>query len=539
MFLWYQYKKVVLISLTVIVLGLLGFWGYNLWQEPTFEVQARNTDQPNLWGWAWTSTTGWISFNCLDTDQCGTNQSQYGVSYDPSFNKFEGWAWSTNVGWITFNLTQVCSNEMSRLCTLDSDCSGEATCIVHTPPDPPGYDFASTHCPNCTIENGCTACYDSAERQLYGWAKVLSLGDDGWIKLNGGTWQVDVKDYTIPETYGDFSGWAWNGGTFYPGDDPNDSADDSGTRKGLGWISFSGVDYRVTGKPTKPMILSVEQTPGRETNSLTVIWNSVLGETFFKINNTDNNGDSFLELNSNLIKDSTLYIDDPLPDKGFRRGYQVLGCNIFGCHTSNTAYGTTSPINNVGGLKIDSACFAVDANTSNVNLAWYKPSVGYAPPNIDHYEMQYCVLNAGQTADDCSWLDVTGACHNVQNNGDSINCVDVLSETNSRYNQRYNIHIYRVSAVGPDSEKACNGGTNSGAACFVDDTICTDPRHCDSNTDLCDATSDNEGTLCGDDPEICTDRDLCQPPRSSWSQFRDIRPCPRAGQPEYQEVRPE
>jgi len=104
MFLWYQYKKVVLISLTVIVLGLLGFWGYNLWQQPTFEVQARDTTQPNLWGWAWTSTTGWISFNCLDTDQCDTGQSQYGVSYDPTANKFEGWAWSTNVGWITFDI---------------------------------------------------------------------------------------------------------------------------------------------------------------------------------------------------------------------------------------------------------------------------------------------------------------------------------------------------------------------------------------------------------------------------------------------------
>jgi len=125
---------------------------------------------------------------------------------------------------------------MSKLCTLDSDCSGSgATCIVHTPPS--GVDFNSVcngSCSSCTIENGCTACYCSAERQLYGWAKVLSLGDDGWIKLNGGTWQVDVRMVPFLKPMVISRVGLGNGGTFDPGADPNDSADDTGTRKGFG-----------------------------------------------------------------------------------------------------------------------------------------------------------------------------------------------------------------------------------------------------------------------------------------------------------------
>lgn len=50
-------------------------------------------------GWGWTSNTGWISFNCSDTNSCG--QSNYSVQVDSSGN-MTGYAWSSNIGWIKF-----------------------------------------------------------------------------------------------------------------------------------------------------------------------------------------------------------------------------------------------------------------------------------------------------------------------------------------------------------------------------------------------------------------------------------------------------
>jgi len=72
----------------------------------------------NVYGWAWSSNIGWISFNSINCDSNGNGQSDgspvgcpvagtpmanYGVDMNYSTGILSGYAWSSNVGWLTFN----------------------------------------------------------------------------------------------------------------------------------------------------------------------------------------------------------------------------------------------------------------------------------------------------------------------------------------------------------------------------------------------------------------------------------------------------
>ena len=414
MFFWYQYKKVLVISLTVIVLGLLSFWSYNLWQQSIWEVQARYTNQPNLWGWAWTDTIGWISFNCLDTNSCDT--LDYGVSLDVNTKRFTGYAWSDNVGWIQF----------------DAD------------------------------DEDYYASYDSTNKEIKGWAKIVSLFDptksqaenDGLIKFDGNTWNTKIISDPTYVADGDLKGWAWSGGVHCQPGDANYPCDEVG----LGWLSFNcknndfcasngGYDYQVTGKPTQPRIISVLRTEGQETTSLTVVWNNdVLGEQSFDIEKKDADDSAFFKLKQTL-QDSSQYVNNGL-DMNTVHSYRIKACNLFGCNLSSAVNGQTSPIDTISDLNIDSTCYTNVADTSKVNLAWQEPSLAESVA-IASYEIEYCVLQAGKTRADCQiddWQPAVGGCSSVNNS--TLSCSDVLM--NSRYNERFNLHAYRVRAVGAE-----------------------------------------------------------------------------------------
>lgn len=178
---------------------------YEFGFRPNVKVTSADSNN-NVSGWAWNSNTGWISFNCTgDTPPCA--DSNYGVSIDANTGNFSGYAWSSSVGWISFNRSDT--------------------------GNPPGQPY----------QNGGgsdpIAGYNSSTGTVDGWAKILSLGANGWIKLrkfpsDGGA------DYGVSIASGNFSGWAWN-------------ANDSGGG-GIGWISFncagetpacSGTNYKV------------------------------------------------------------------------------------------------------------------------------------------------------------------------------------------------------------------------------------------------------------------------------------------------------
>ncbi len=203
-------------SLFFIALGLSSavvYYEFGLKQNVKI-VRAGADD--NVTGFAWSSNIGWISFNSTDCDidgdlmYEGANEGggstpapvdcpasgavdDYGVKIDinagATLGNFSGYAWSSIVGWIYFG--------------PDADLPTYGLTQANDAPDDPKI----------------WAHYDNATYAVTGWAKILSLGNNGWIKFNGNNPGVSIDPAT-----GDFSGWAWN-------------ANDDGS--GIGWISFN------------------------------------------------------------------------------------------------------------------------------------------------------------------------------------------------------------------------------------------------------------------------------------------------------------
>lgn len=162
---------------------------YEFGLKKNIKITSASADN-NVSGWAWSSNIGWISFNCTgDSPACGA--SNYGVSIDSASGDFSGYGWSSNVGWISFNRSDT-GNPPSQPYKNDS-----------------GNDPIAKH--------------NSGNGQVDGWAKILSLGDNGWVKLRKFS-SDSGADYGVSIVNGNFSGWAWNG-------------NDDGS--GIGWVSFN------------------------------------------------------------------------------------------------------------------------------------------------------------------------------------------------------------------------------------------------------------------------------------------------------------
>ncbi|OGY50338.1 MAG: hypothetical protein A3J65_00120 [Candidatus Buchananbacteria bacterium RIFCSPHIGHO2_02_FULL_45_11b] len=159
-----------------------------------------------LLGWAWADTIGWVSLNnqtCapkyLDPDLAGIcGGIDPGIDYQAvatANDTIEGWAWSDNAGWICFGLT------------CNETCEGGA-CLAP-------YGNLET-----TLDTNDS---DTENPPLLGWARILSLGDDGWISLNclnddvcgASDYQVRLGNSSFgkdanKETRLTLKGWAWN-----------------------------------------------------------------------------------------------------------------------------------------------------------------------------------------------------------------------------------------------------------------------------------------------------------------------------------------
>lgn len=143
-----KYNKTILflfLTVTVIVAGL-----FVLQNNEIFTGSAESDD--NFSGYAWSENMGWISFNCTNENNC--SDSNYGVDLDMEFGDFSGYAWSENVGWIDF--------------APDGPYPG-------APYRGAKYEYEDT----------------GDVRRVTGWAKILTLGDDGWVKLHPDPWLSD------------------------------------------------------------------------------------------------------------------------------------------------------------------------------------------------------------------------------------------------------------------------------------------------------------------------------------------------------------
>lgn len=161
----------------------------------------------NVTGWAWSGSIGWISMNCTNDASCATSNYGVTITESPGFGDrgdLKGWAWSETVGWICFGIT----------------CSG-------TTPEG-GTPYAQYR-----------ANFNGKGDQFWGWAQILSLGNDGWISLNCDH-DVGPDDCASSNHYvvlnnanGNFTTgaandhWAWG---------------KTDTGLGVGWIDFSIVN---------------------------------------------------------------------------------------------------------------------------------------------------------------------------------------------------------------------------------------------------------------------------------------------------------
>lgn len=192
-----------------ILTGLACFAGILCFAVPA--VQAGEFE--NVRGWVWSGTAGWISLNCVDPGTCDT--VDYGVTFeDVPGNKnlatLSGWAWSETMGWICFGVS-----------CIESD----PTAI--TPEGIAPYaQFRRVYLDS----KG-----NVKQNQIWGWARLHSLGNNGWISLNCANKDADdcdsadfylglnTSDGTFIDTAHPEGRWAWSG-------------NNDGT--GLGWIEF-------------------------------------------------------------------------------------------------------------------------------------------------------------------------------------------------------------------------------------------------------------------------------------------------------------
>ncbi|MBI4993888.1 hypothetical protein HZC33_02970 [Candidatus Wolfebacteria bacterium] len=190
-------RAVAIFAGIVFIMAVSFYFNLSIFQSFNKFLASAQTSGAPLYGYAWSSNIGWISFNCLNSSSCAT--SNYSVNLDAD-NNLIGYAWSSNIGWIKFD--PVITN------------------LGNSAPTNP--------------QQG--AKLNTSTNFIEGWARaVLPIasggsagGWDGWIKMSkaaadsGSSYGVQYDSINKKLT-----GYAWGGDV-------------------IGWISFSGTNYNVS-----------------------------------------------------------------------------------------------------------------------------------------------------------------------------------------------------------------------------------------------------------------------------------------------------
>lgn len=336
----------------------------------------------NLFGFAWNSNIGWISFNSTDCDIDGDGTyegagedggpapagcpaagavNDYGVSINPTTGNFSGYAWSNNIGWISFEESDLADYNFNSNCDT-------ATCV---------------------IGNDCTACYNSTDNYIYGWAKILSMGNDGWIKLGdpavGDTTFPIPFPIPLPLIFGsfaysvsidsatdDFHGWAWN-------------ANNDGS--GIGWISFNcedegvcavdgGYDYKVSLASLEQPVITppIDPVTDFQCSTLKVDWGAAAGATGYRVfRDTVQVSPDF--------DDTVFSFTDVGLSEGVSYDYIVQAFNLSDSSDSASVIGTTLSVCEISSVEGIGECPNI------INLSWAEET------SADHYEIDRCNEN--------------------------------------------------------------------------------------------------------------------------------------------------
>lgn len=132
----------------------------------------------NVYGWAWSSTIGWIRFNNCTNPQVSNTCSgtNYGVSVTTDTTgsgKIEGYAWSSNIGWIRFGGLDPSAGGGDRFPVTTNNAQSDVLLLSN--------NQVTGWARVCSVyESGCSGALKSKPvggTELGGW--------DGWISLKG------------------------------------------------------------------------------------------------------------------------------------------------------------------------------------------------------------------------------------------------------------------------------------------------------------------------------------------------------------------
>jgi len=382
----------------------------------SFSVQAAKADH-NVWGWAYSSNIGWISFNSCNCDNgcaptgedfksdggagcpsAGTPISNYGVNVDTSTGVFSGYAWSSNIGWISFNSN---TNPKYPIDSLFGCPSGD--CKAWTD-------------------------YNAVPKKIMGWARACSVfasgcsgglkpttstgGWDGWIRLNGSNYGVWIDENVNPIQ---FHQYAWGG---------NETNGDWTKKAVVGWISFNCKEGGIVGgdicasKSDYKVLTSFNFNRAPSANSLGVSFSdfccdwgndppAILSGTF-----TDQDVGDYLTGYQIQIDDDTNFDSDPLdttPPRGCPdplSGFVPAGpAPNFACSVNGLKYNTSSYYwrAKVWDSKGDSSVWIYPPDsTTPPGISFSTPLHKYPCPSFNHTPLSPSVgevVNFNDTSD--------------------------------------------------------------------------------------------------------------------------------------------
>ncbi|OGF19041.1 hypothetical protein A3G56_01515 [Candidatus Falkowbacteria bacterium RIFCSPLOWO2_12_FULL_45_10] len=396
--------------------------------SPTDTAQAGS--EHNVGGWAWADATGWVSFNCTnkacrnvgwqgqfcstDADcggqaasclnDCTITGKNYGVNLDLNTGIFSGYAYSANSGWVSFQ-------ETPPETTWRASCQNPGACT-----------------------GACSACFNNSTGKVYGWANIINLGDNGWIKLSDDSNPLWADKGVKIASDGAFSGWAWHN-------------NDAGS--GTGWLSFncadagaggcSGHDYHVQGNIIgQPQAVSVTQALDNKCSGLKVQWDvPVWGAAGFQIIRDGTQ----ITTGAGTCKEWPL-AGGVCTDLGLSPGatyqYVVRACNDASC----ALYSDSAPANG----KTNAVCevsFGAPASgicPNKINLTWNTPA-----GTVTSYHVYRCDATAQIAAycdDNLNYAQAGGDCWDTTN----TNCTDEVPLADKSHRFYYKVAGYN-SAV--------------------------------------------------------------------------------------------
>jgi hypothetical protein len=198
-----------------------------------------------LYGWGWSDTIGWISFNSKNPL---SNGGTYCVSIDGSSN-LVGWAWSDNIGWLKFGGLSGAPESGGDARLSNGQFRGFARACAGTVKtgDPYLTDIQNQ---NQSLATGTVEYVEATTyRPIYtGDCSTMTSrpdGWDGWLQLDGVTWSGTQSD-----------GYAWGGEV-------------------VGWV-----DLDLKAEPTSPAASCTFGTPTNTSgNNYTITWGSTGAST--------------------------------------------------------------------------------------------------------------------------------------------------------------------------------------------------------------------------------------------------------------------